>query len=226
MKSTITYFSFIVFFLIAWSSNGQIDNRRKSISIPAVKSPKDSLDSKPLFPAKPEKKEDFSGLTVLKNTQELNFPKKEFSMFPTEKFGNPGELYTKKLDKIEKTLLPEGHGENSGLKEDAYWGDYKTTSEYVNIQYRDHGMIDGDLLRVLVNGDVIKPREYLNRGFDGFKLNLEPGFNKVEFYAINEGSALPNTAQYRIVDDKNEVITGKIWALAAGVKVTVIIIKE
>ncbi|MEP5602737.1 MAG: hypothetical protein ABJL44_17115 [Algibacter sp.] len=208
------------------SVNAQIDSKNKSIAIPAIKSPKDSLDSKLLFPAKPDNKDNFEGLSVSKNLPELNFPKKEFSMFPSEEFANPGELYTKRLEKVQKALLPEGHGENSGLKEDAYWGDYKTTSKYVNIQYRDHGMIDGDLLRVFVNGDIIKAREYLNSNFNGFKLNLQEGFNKIEFYAINEGSALPNTAQYRIVDDKSQVITGRIWALSAGVKVTVIIIKE
>ena len=219
--------AFILFFILSISTVwAQIDSRQKSISIPAIESPKDSLDAKPLLPAIPKENDNLSGLNLPKVALQLNFPKKEFSMFPSEKFGNPGELYTKKLDKIEKDLLPEGHGEYSGLKEDAYWGDYRTTSKYVNIQYRDHGMIDGDLLRVMVNGDVIKSQEYLNRSFGGFKLNLEEGFNKIEFYAINEGSALPNTAQYRIVDDKNEIITGKIWALSAGVKVTVIIIKE
>lgn len=215
-----------VFIFTSLSVNAQIDSRQGSISIPPIKPQKDTLDIKPILPAKPDKKDQFSGLTIPKTTPELNFPKKEFSMFPQEKFANPGELYTKKLEKIEKELLPEGHGENSGLKEDAYWGDYKTTSKYVNIQYRDHGMIDGDLLRVFVNGDIIKSSEYLNRSFSGFQLNLEEGFNKIEFYAINEGSALPNTAQYRIIDDKNDLITGKIWALSAGVKVTVIIIKE
>jgi hypothetical protein len=211
---------------MSWSVNAQIDSRNKSIAIPAVVSPKDSLDSKSLFPAKPDDKDDFKGLSIPNKLPELNLPEKEFSMFPTEEFANPGELYTKRLDKIEKTLLPEGHGENSGLKEDAYWGDYRTTSKFVNVQYRDHGMIDGDLLRVYVNGDIIEPRAYLNRNFNGFKLNLEEGFNRIEFYAINEGSAIPNTAQYRIVDDKNSVISGRVWSLSAGVKVTIVIIKE
>lgn len=226
MKLKLFYLFFFAFLFGTWTSNSQIDSRRKSISIPAVKSPKDSLDSKAILPAKPKKNDPFNGMTIPKNLPELNFPKKEFSMFPQEEFANAGELYTKKLDKIEKGLLPEGHGDYAGLKEDAYWGDYKTTSKYINILYRDHSAIDGDLLRVLVNGDVIRSREYLGGSFSGFKLDLQKGFNKIEFYAINEGSSIPNTAQYKIVDDKDQVITGKIWALSAGVKVTVIIIKE
>lgn len=212
--------------LMSLLSHAQIDRRSGSISIPAVIAPQDSVDSNILLPAKPDKKDTFDGLTTPKTLPELSLPKKEFSMFATEEFANPGELFTKRLEKIEKGLLPEGHGENSGLKKDAYWGDYRTKSKYVNIQYRDHGMIDGDLLRVFVNGDIIQPRAYLNSNFDGFKLNLEDGFNKIEFYAINEGSAIPNTAQYRILDDKDDIITGRVWSLAAGVKVTVIVIKE
>lgn len=226
MKSSFLYFIFLPLLFLTLSVNAQIDSRNRSITIPAVVSPKDSLDSKVILPAKPDKKEEFSGLTTPKTLPELKLPKKKFSMFPTEEFANPGELYTKKLEKIQKTLLPEGHGENSGLKEDAYWGDYKTTSEYINIQYRDYSAIDGDLLMVMVNGDVIRPREYLGSNFSGFKLDLQKGFNKIEFYAINEGSSIPNTAEYRIVDDKSNIITGRVWALAAGVMVTVIIVKE
>jgi hypothetical protein len=62
--------------------------------------------------------------------------------------------------------------------------------------------------------------------FKGFRLRLKEGLNKIEFYAVNEGSLLPNTAEYRIVDQWKNVITGKIWALATGVKVTIIIVKE
>lgn len=223
MKSFFLYYIFFLPLFISLSVNAQLDRRNSSIAIPAVISPK---DSKVLLPAKPDNNNAFSSFTIPETLPELNLPKKEFSMFPTEEFANPGELYTNRLEKIEKTLLPEGHGDNSGLKNDAYWGDYKTKSKYVNIQYRDYGMIDGDLLRVFVNGDIIKPRAYLNRSFDGFQLNLVEGFNTIEFYAINEGSAIPNTAQYKILDDTNSVITGKVWSLAAGVKVTVIIIKE
>ncbi|GAL67152.1 hypothetical protein JCM19301_2317 [Jejuia pallidilutea] len=122
-------------------------------------------------------------------------------------------------------MLPEGHGENAGLKEDAYWGDYNTTSKSVRILYRDYSAIDGDLLRVYVNGDVIQPRVYLTQGFSGFKLDLKNGLNEIVFQAINTGSSGPNTAEYRIVDDNNKSISSKVWALATGVKVTVIVNK-
>ena len=104
--------------------------------------------------------------------------------------------------------------------------DYTTKSKYIDIGYRDHGRIDGDLLRVLVDGDVIQSNISLVGSFQGFRLNLKEGLNKIEFYAINEGDYIPNTAQYRIKDEWNKVISGKIWALSKGVKVTIIIVKE
>ncbi|TBN06599.1 hypothetical protein EYD45_01565 [Hyunsoonleella flava] len=217
----------ILVFVFATSAEAQIDSRKKSGAIiPAIEAPKDSTDSKKIAPKKLDKNDQFSGVKSPKIVGKLELPKKEFSMFPQEEFGNPGELYTKKLDKIEKTLLPEGHGETAGLKKDAYWGDYKTTSKSIRVLYRDYSAIDGDLLRVYVNGDIIQPRAYLTQGFGGFKLDLKDGFNEVVFQAINTGSSGPNTAEYRIVDENDKRITSKVWALEAGIKVTVVIVKE
>jgi len=223
MRLLITCFLLLAFTV---SVSAQIDSKKKSGSIiPAIEAPKDSTDSKKIAPEKLEKNKQFDGVTKPKVIGKLELPKKEFSMFPQEEFGNPGELYTKKLDKIEKTLLPEGHGENAGLKEDAYWGDYNTTSKSLRILYRDYSAIDGDLLRVYVNDDIIQPRVYLTQGYQGFKLDLKEGLNKIDFFAINTGSSGPNTAEYRIVDENNKVISTKVWALAAGVRVTVIVNK-
>ncbi len=223
MKYYITLFFLTSFSFIVQS---QIDSRNKSFSIPAIKSEKKTKEFKPLLPEKKDTEKPFNGINRSSIAPNLGKPKKEFSMFPEEEFGNPGELYTKKLDKLQKELLPEGHGLNSGLKEDAYWGDYKTTSKYIEIGYRDHGRIDGDLLRVLVDGDIIQSNISLVGSFQGFRLNLKEGLNKIEFYAINEGAYIPNTAQYRITDEWNKIISGKIWSLSKGVKVTIIIVKE
>lgn len=224
MKFLVTCFLILVF---TATVSAQIDSRKKSGSIiPAIEAPKDSTDSKKILPKKPEQNNQFSGVKSPKVVGKLELPKKEFSMFPQEEFGNPGELYTKKLDKIEKTLLPEGHGLNAGLKKDAFWGDYKTTSKSLRVMYRDYSAIDGDLLRVYVNGNVLEPRAYLTQGFSGFKLDLNEGANEIVFQAINTGASGPNTAEYRIVDENGKRISSKVWALAAGIKVTVVIIKE
>jgi hypothetical protein len=223
MKPNILFI--FLFCLLSLTLQAQIDSRKKSISIPVVESEKKSTAISPLTPSKPTNTASI-GINKPNIAPKLGLPKKEFSMFPEEEFGNPGELYAKKLDKLEKDLLPEGHGLYSGLKEDAYWGDYRTKSDYIDIGYRDHGRIDGDLLRILVDDDVVRSNVSLTGGFQGFRLKLNEGLNKIEFYAVNEGSLIPNTAQYRILDQWNNVISGKIWALSEGVKVTIIIVKE
>ncbi|GAB1857266.1 hypothetical protein MHTCC0001_21020 [Flavobacteriaceae bacterium MHTCC 0001] len=224
MRILITCFTLV---LLSLAGNAQIDSKKNSgIKIPVVEAPKDSTDSKKILPENPKQNTEFSAIKSPKVTGKLELPKKEFSMFPQEEFGNPGELYTKKLEKVEKALLPEGHGENTGLKEDAYWGDYQTTSKSIKVLYRDYSAIDGDLLRVYVNGDIIQSNVYLNSGYGGFKLDLKEGLNEIIFQAVNTGASGPNTAEYKIIDESSKVISSKVWALEAGVKVTVIIVKN
>jgi hypothetical protein len=220
---TKLYFTILIFFTIL-SVNAQDDSKKKSVTLsPVIEFP----NSPSVIPEIPKKIENDPVISAPKIIGDLELPKKEFSMFPQEKFGNPGELYTKKFDKLSEELRPEGYGINAGLKEDAHWGDYRTKSKYIDISYRDHGRVDGDLIRVLVNGDVLKSDVYLTGNFKGFRLEFpENGVYKIAFFAINEGSALPNTAQYRIIDQWGTIITGKIEALSAGIKATVDIIKE
>ena len=204
-------------------SEAQIDSRKQSGTIiPAVEVPETPNNSVKIAPERPET----NTLAAPRVVGELKLPEKEFSMFPQEEFANPGVLYTKRLKKIEKSLLPEGHGSNVGLKEDAYWGDYHTNSKYVTILYRDYSAIDGDLLSVLVDDNVLRSRQYLTEGYKGFRLDLSTGLNKIEFLAINTGASGPNTAEYKVLDDRNNVISKRVWALEAGVKVTMILVKD
>lgn len=216
-------FYFIFFFTLI--INAQIDNQKKGTNIPAIEGGNDSVGSSIPFSIKPNQNTTLNALTIPESNSNFNVPKKEFSMFG-ETFGNPGELFEKRLNKKEDDLKPEGYGENSGLKEDAYWGDYRTKSKYIDIAYRDYGQIDGDLLQISVDDEVLRPREFLSGGYKGFRLELKKGLNKIDFYAINEGSLLPNTAEYAIIDEWKKLISSKIWALSKGVKVTVIIVKE
>lgn len=206
-------------------ANAQLDSRKKSgFAIPATEAPK--ADPKVAPKTDEPKKEEKLQLNAPNVVGELNIPEREFSMFPQEEFGNPAEQYSKRLKKIEKGLLPEGHGSNVGLKEDAYWGDYHTNSNSIRILYRDHSAIDGDLLTVLVDDDVLRSGVYLTQGYKGFTLNLKEGLNKIDFYAVNTGASGPNTAEYKIVDENNAIISKRVWALEAGVKVTIVVVKD
>lgn len=220
------FLSFTILFLLALSVDAQIDSQKKSISIPAIESKKETKETQKITPSQPiNNNTNFGSLNIPNLSTGVEAPKKEFTLF-SEEFGNPGELYQKQLNKQEEQLKPEGYGENAGLKEDAYWGDYWTKSEYIDIMYRDYGRVDGDLLNVLVDDDVLQSQVLLTENFKGFRLKLKEGFNKIQFYAVNEGDYLPNTAEYKIIDQWKNVITGKVWALSTGIKVTIIIVKE
>ncbi len=223
MKIVLQSFLFI---LLSMSAYAQIDNQNKSTSIPAVESKKDSSNNA-ILPSTNNTSDGFNGLSIPKTTSELNIPKKEFSMFG-ETFGNPGELYKDQVNKnLESTkLTPEEVEQRNGSKTDQYFGDFKSKAKFVNVVYRDHGVVDGDLIQVRVNDDVIKASVFLTGGFRGFKLNLQPGFNKIDFVALNQGESGPNTAEFQVVDDMGNLISSNRWNLATGAKATIIIVKE
>lgn len=223
------YFSFFVFFLFSLSTYAQIDSKRNSIAIPAVKSKKDSLDSNSLLPSKPiNNNTSINNINTPRVSVNLNMPKKEFSMFGGEEFGNPGELYQDKINKsFDHLRLSEEELEmKNGSSTDQYFGDFKSKAKFVNVVYRDHGYVDGDVIQVLINDDIIHARVYLTGGFKGFKLDLQKGFNKIDFLALNQGESGPNTAEFKVVDDLGNLVSSNRWNLATGVKATIIIVKE
>lgn len=223
------YFSFITLFAITLSVNAQIDNRKKSIAIPAIESKKESNNSPKILPAQPDKTNNatFGSLNVPNLSTGIETPKKEFSLFG-EKFGNPGELYQKQLDKnlANTKLSPDEVERLNGSLTDQYFGDFKSKAKFVNISFRDHGAVDGDLIQVRVNDDVVMASVFLTGGFKGLKLDLKPGFNKIDFVALNQGESGPNTAEFQVVDDLGNLVSANRWNLATGVKATIIVVKE
>ncbi|WP_066218098.1 hypothetical protein [Formosa haliotis] len=232
MKYLFLFVTFFIFSSTAWS---QIDARQQSSAIiPAIESEAGeatethSLNIEPLeAPSldEPEASNKVNGLTVTKR-EDLNV-KEEFSMFNKKTFGNPAELYEERLKRQLK--MPESEAANPdaiGSLVDEYYGDFKTKSGKVNVIYRDHQAFDGDRIMVLVNDDIIQHNVLLTNGFSGFEFELQPGLNKIDFKALNTGSSGPNTAEFKVLDDDGNVISGNTWNLAKGVKGSIIIVKE
>ena len=105
-------------------------------------------------------------------------------------------------------------------------GEVITKSQFVNVRYRDHEYVDGDVIRVFVNGDVVRSSVVLEGTFRGFKLPLQSGFNRVEFQALNQGESGPNTAELHVYDDNGVLVSAKEWNLLTGRKATIIVVKE
>jgi hypothetical protein len=73
---------------------------------------------------------------------------------------------------------------------------------------------------------MIQPEVILNGEFKGFEIKLEKGVNKIDFEALNEGFAAPNTAEFQVYDDKGTVVASNQWNIGLGYKATIILMKE
>lgn len=109
---------------------------------------------------------------------------------------------------------------------DMYLGDVKTKSNFIGIVCRDHEYVDGDRVKISVNGMVVEPNILLTGAYKGVNINLESGFNRLDFQALNQGTSGPNTAQVEIFDENGVRIHSKKWLLSTGSKASLIVVKE
>lgn len=109
---------------------------------------------------------------------------------------------------------------------DQYLGDFKTNAKFVGIVCRDHEYVDGDRVKIYVNGQVIEYNMLLSGAFKGVNVDLAEGFNRLEFEALNQGSSGPNTAQIVVTDESGKVLHNNRWNLSTGSKASLIVVKE
>jgi hypothetical protein len=105
-------------------------------------------------------------------------------------------------------------------------GVFKTNAQIANVKYRDAAFVDGDKIRVYLNDKVVKYQVDLDGNFQGFQIILVKGVNKIDFEALNEGLASPNTAEFKIFDEKGLVISSNQWNLGTGFKATIVLVKN
>jgi hypothetical protein len=109
---------------------------------------------------------------------------------------------------------------------DQYLGDVKSSGKFIGIVCRDHEFVDGDRVKIYMNDMVVEPNLLLTGMFKGVNVDLQDGFNRLDFEALNHGSSAPNTAQVDIYNDKGELIYSNKWLLSSGSKATLIVTKE
>ena len=120
----------------------------------------------------------------------------------------------------------EGNVDISKFQKDQYFGEFMTKSKYVILRYRDHGMVDGDIIGLYKEDVEIRDQIYLNGTFKEEKIFLGSGFNRIDVKAMNNGQMAPNTGHFIFIDDRGKVIFDQQWQLAAGFKATFLMIKE
>ncbi|PTX61665.1 hypothetical protein C8N46_104309 [Kordia periserrulae] len=148
----------------------------------------------------------------LKEEKEINFT-------GGEQYVTRNKEFERKLNNKDKEIRPE-------YKVEQYLGDFKSNGKFVEIVCRDHEFVDGDRVRVYVNDVVVVENILLGAAYKKIDITLQKGFNKIDFQALNQGSSGPNTAEFRVYDDKGELISANQWNLTTGIKATMIIVKE
>ena len=204
----------------------QKDNGLNSIAIPQSKNPDIALEPKKEAESR-FRVIDFSP-SIYDENKPLTFPKENKSFeiggnsasVKKEVFANPRE--------IPNNALPKSHGDENTkvFRRNQSFGEFKTKSNMVKILYRDHMAEDGDMVKIYINSMVVVARAQLINNFRTVEIGLTPGFNKIDFEALNQGTSGPNTAEFHVFDDKGNQITANQWDLATGFKGSVMIIKE
>lgn len=120
----------------------------------------------------------------------------------------------------------EGNNKNSDSNRDFFLGNIETRSNYVMIKCRDHEYVDGDRIRLMLNGSVIHPNIILSSAYYTVDIDLEDGYNNIDFIALNEGQSSPNTAQLVVLDQFGNEISNKSWLLSTGYKAKLVIFKK
>ncbi|MGJ8550297.1 hypothetical protein [Winogradskyella wichelsiae] len=199
------------------------DKKTKSIRIPAKVSEteKDSaLVKVKVEPILKKETEKSSGIEESEKKFVIKETEKPFSMTEDDGLKNPGEIFEQRWFKeavkggIVRTMS------------DQFLGEHRVDTKFVNIVCRDHQYPDGDRVKILANGTVIKPNLLLTGSYRRVEVNLEDGRNTIEIIALNQGESGPNTAEFIVYDDKGNQISSKEWNLLTGVKAVIVFNNE
>ncbi|MDJ0647039.1 MAG: hypothetical protein QNJ57_13745 [Flavobacteriaceae bacterium] len=105
-------------------------------------------------------------------------------------------------------------------------GTFEGSTKFVRIEFRDHGLVDGDRVRIYLNEKVVEPNITLV-GISAFiELKMDKGYNRIDFSALNQGAVGPNTAAFLVYDDQGKLITAQAWNLRTSQNATLGIIRN
>ena len=125
-----------------------------------------------------------------------------------------------------KQKFNEGGQNKSKFKADYYLGDIETKSEYIIIKCRDHEYVDGDRIKLMLNNSIIHSNISLTSTFYVIDIDLDDGYNNIDFIALNEGDSSPNTAQLVVLDENGVQLSNKKWLISTGYKAKLVVYKK
>lgn len=110
-------------------------------------------------------------------------------------------------------------------KSNQFIGEIESKTKSITIVCRDHGDEDGDRVQIRNNKTIIRSNLYLTNAKKRITVDLNFGMNRLDFKALNQGTAGPNTAEFDIYDDRGKRISTKKWKLLTGFTGTLLIVK-
>jgi len=200
-------------FLLSINCFSQIDTSGKPISVGSSFGISKSTKESPFSISKKDPLEE------IPESAPLEKEKKTLDM--AKQYG-----FVKKTYNIQPNFLSQEREMREEFKRNQYFGDFKSKTKFIQILCRDHEYVDDDMVSIIHNGKVFYANIYLGENFKKFYIDLIPGFNHIEFVALNQGTSGPNTAQFVILDEFDNPIISNIWNLATGVKASLIIVQE
>lgn len=125
-----------------------------------------------------------------------------------------------------KQKFTEDYQNVSRFSKDYLLGEVTTSSKTVIVQCRDHEYVDGDRIKLMVNGVTIHPNLTLRGDFFTIDIDLKEGVNAIEFIALNEGTSRPNTAQLRVYDENGKQLASNRWLITTGYKASLTVYRQ
>ncbi|MCH4823088.1 hypothetical protein ML462_07855 [Gramella lutea] len=200
---------FISFFCFGLAAQAQIEIPRTTNTGPILKAEESNSTGFPIL----KREETNTDSKYLKDK-----PK------PIDLRENPNGLMTE-ADVIKKKWEKDKEIREE-YRSDQSLGNVVTKGRFVEVYCRDHQYIDGDKVKIFVNGQLVAASVTLHAGFQPILVNLQDGFNSIQFVALNQGSSGPNTAELRVLSEKGEQLAKKEWNLLTGATAELIVVKN
>lgn len=203
MKNALLVFTALLFSYLGYSQEFPTTTNKPIMERPV------SSGSPMMIPSAP--REDFK----LKDDPRKPKP---IQMVTKKELLTAGDFLQKKWSEDAKAHADYGKGQDLGS--------FVTSGPIVELYCRDAQYVDGDRVRVYLNGKIVASDIYLQANYTPVLIKLENGFNTIEIEALNQGTSGPNTAAFKVFDDSGTLITSSEWNLLTGARATMIIVKN
>lgn len=212
-------FLFISLLFFSFTAIAQFDSNTGSISVPK---------GNPVTPSAPA----VTTPSIFDNEDEPDLPSyvkpyqvgasnnDSFSMYQKDEYVNRSSEY---MDRVQVKSKGES---NEAFRGNMDFGIIKTKSKHISLIARDFGLEDGDRVKVTVNDKIIVSDVMLTNSGMGIMITLSEGFNDIRIEALNQGTSGPNTADFGLKDDNDDLLARNEWNLATGFYAKFLIIKE